>query len=571
MLSEYKKELDILKSSNEAPNWLSIEGYITLSNGYMLKDETPKSMYRRVSKAAAKYLGILDLEEKFFDYMYNKNWLCPASPILSNSGTERGLNISCYGLSVSDSVKGICSGIDELSALTKNGGGVGINFDNIRARGSYIRNGENGKTDGIIGFAKMYDSTILAMSQGNVRRGAAVLNLNIEHGDWYEFIRMRRPEGDILRQCPTLHQCTIINDEFMNKVQTGNLEARLKWVELMKARIETGESYILYLDNANRDNPKAYTNNQLEVNMTNLCSEILLHTDEEHSFICCLSSLNLTQYDNWKDTDLPYIGTLFLNGILNEFIEKSKNIHGLHKARLSAIKGRAIGLGVLGWHTLLQSKALSFSGFETMMLNRDIFSFIEKESIKASQYLASRFGEPEWCKGTGMHNTHLTALAPTRSNSIISGDVSFGIEPIVANAYTDKTSKGTFIRRNKQLAIVLDKYQKNTDKIWKDIARNNGSVQDLTFLTDNEKEVFKTAYEIDQNTLIQQAAQRQKYICQGQSLNLFFPTDIDPNQFSTIHINAWELGVKTLYYCRSKSGIKADIANRDSECENCEA
>lgn len=569
------KELKDLIKKGDAPKWMTLPAYTTLSKGYRLQKETPKKMYKRVAKSAAENLGKFELADLFFKMMWN-NWLCPASPVLSNLGTDRGLPISCYGIDIGDSVKRITEGVSELAMLSKNAGGVGVNFQRIRPRGSLIKGGANGTSEGFIPFAKMYDSTILGISQGSTRRGAASINANIEHGDWYEFIRMRRPEGDINRQCGNLHHCTVINDDFMERVEKGDYEARKKWVELMRARMETGESYIMYKDNVNRGNPKAYVKNKLEVDMTNICSEITLYTDDEHSFICCLSSLNMARWDEWRSYvskegwTLPYITTLFLNGVLNEFIKKAGEVWGLDKVVRSAIKGRAIGIGVLGWHTLLQSKNMPFASFQSMMLNNEIFSFIKQEAVSASKDLAVDFGEPEWCKGTGMYNTHLLAVAPTRSNSIISGDVSPGIEPFIANAYTDKTAKGTFIRRNPFLEKLLESKNKNTEKIWKDISRQHGSVQHLTFLSDEEKKVFLTAYEIDQMEILKQAAQRQKHICQSQSLNLFFPVDVPANYFHKVHFEAWKMGIKTLYYCRSKAGIQADIASRDDECASCE-
>lgn len=576
-----EKELEDLKKKGEAPEWYTIASYTIISRGYRLKGETPRKMYERVARSAAKYLkdrgfsmSYHHIGQMFFQAMWN-NWLCPASPVLSNLGLNRGLPISCYGNDSGDSIQRIMECATELALLTKGGGGVGMNLNRIRPRGSLIKNGENGKSEGIIPFAKIYDSTVNGISQGSTRRGAASVNLNIEHGDWHEFVRMRRPEGDINRQCQNLHHCTVINDSFMRKVIAGDYDARVKWAELMKARMETGEPYIMFKDNVNNANPVGYKKNGLEVDMTNICSEINLYTDDDHSFICCLASLNLAKWDEWRNTNIrgftiPAIATLFLNAVLDEFIDKASYIPGLEKVVRHAKKGRAIGIGVLGWHTLLQSKNMSFEGFQTMMLNAEIFKYIYNEAVKQSKSFAGEHGEPEWCKGTGMFNSHLIAVAPTRSNSIISGDVSAGIEPIIANAYVDKTAKGTFIRKNPFLMVLLDKYGKNNDKIWKDIARKHGSVQHLDFLSDDEKNIFKTAYEINQMAIIQQAAQRQKFICQSQSLNLFFPVDVKPSYFNKVHIQAWELGIKTLYYCRSKAGIQADVANRDEECLSCE-
>lgn len=571
MKKDFKKELKDLQSKMLVPSWLSEEGFIILSKGYLLPNETPKAMYHRVAKAAAKAINEPKLEKKFFEYMWN-GWLCPATPVLTNLGTERGLPISCFTIDIGDSVKEITEGLGELAALTKSGGGVGVVMDRIRSRGSPIKEGLNGESSGVIPFIKMYDSTILGIAQGSARRGAASVNLNIEHGDWQEFIRIRRPEGDINRQCHNIHQCTIINDSFMDKLKNKDKEARIRWTELMRARMETGESYIFWKDKANKANPVGYKKHKLEVNGTNICSEIMLHTDSDHSFICCLSSLNLAKWEEWKNTDLPQVATYFLNGVLNEFIDKSENMWGLEKARRSALKGRAIGIGVLGWHTFLQSNMIPFESFAAMSLNNEIFRTIKEGAVFASKELASKYGEPEWCEGSGQYNSHLLAIAPTRSNSIISGDVSFGIEPIVANAYLDKTHKGKFSRKNKELKKLLESKGKDTDKVWNSIQEAKGSVQHLDFLNDLEKSVFKTAYEINQKTLVQQASQRGAYVCQAQSLNLFFSHDVNHKYFNDVHLLAYELPhVKTLYYCRSTSGLKVAVKDENGECLACES
>lgn len=565
-----KTKLQELKANGLAPQWMTEEGFSTISKGYLLESETPRDMYIRVAKAAAIAVGEPSLEPKFFDIMYDKNWLCPASPVLSNLGTNRGLPISCYGIDTPDSVDGIYKSVHEMAMLTKHGGGVGVSISRIRGRGELIRGGANGKSEGIVPWAKCYDTAIIATSQGNVRRGAASMNLDIDHKDFDEFLHIRKPKGDVNRQCLNIHQCAVVSDDFMNRVENGNVNARKKWIELLKTRLETGEPYIMFKDTVNNNNPLAYKKNNLEVTMTNICSEIALYTDELHSFICCLSSLNLVKFDEWKDTDLVALSIKFLNGVLNEFITRAQHIPGFERVVRSAIKGRALGLGVLGWHTLLQQKGLSFDSFEAMMLNAQVFKNIYENSISASRDLAKIHGEPEWCKGTGMYNTHLIAIAPTRSNSIISGDVSPGIEPIIANAYTDKTAKGVFIRKNKTLAEVLEKYGKNTDDIWRQILIDNGSVENLKFLSEQEKEVFKTAYEINQKAIIRQAGQRQKYVDQAQSMNLFFPADADPKWFHEVHMEAWKAGVKTMYYCRSSSVIKGDVASRGDDCKSCE-
>jgi len=412
-MSNLENELNNLKETGEAPNWMTLAGYTTISRGYRLKGETPRKMYERVSKSAAKYLkdrnfhmSYHHLAGMFFQAMWN-NWLCPASPVLSNLGLDRGLPISCYGNDVGDSIQSIMGCATELALLTKGGGGVGINLQRVRPRGSLIKNGENGLSEGIIPFMKIYDSTVIGISQGSTRRGAASANLNIEHGDWHEFVRMRRPEGDVNRQCQNLHHCTVIDNNFMEKVLDGDYKARAKWAELMKSRMETGEPYIMYKDNVNNNNPEAYKKNDLKIDMTNICSEITLYTDDDHSFICCLASLNLSRWDEWRNTNIrgysiPAVATLFLNAVLDEFIDKGSQISGLEKVVRHAKKGRAIGIGVLGWHTLLQSKNMAFEGFQTMMLNAEIFKYINKEAVKQSKSMAYEFGETEWCDGTGM-------------------------------------------------------------------------------------------------------------------------------------------------------------------------
>ena len=567
--SEIESKLNKLKADSEAPEWMEVQSYDKLRKGYLSENETPRNMYRRIANSAAKHLLMPELEDKFFDLMWD-NILCPATPILSNSGTNRGLPISCYGVDVNDSVWDISGKVQEVSMLSKHGGGVGVGFSRIRPRGTKIQNGENGVSDGIVGFMKMYDSTINAMSQGSTRRGAGSINLDIEHGDWAEFIRMRRPEGDVNRQCGNLHHCTFIKDKWMESMLAGDFDKRQSWVELMKARMELGESYIAFYDNINKTNPDAYKTNNLDISMTNICTEITLHTDENHSFICCLSSLNLMKWEEFKARDAVKLSTYFLNGILNEFIFKARGLAGLHRVVRSAEKGRAIGLGVLGWHSLLQTKMMPFGSFETMQLNNEIFRHLKLEAVAASKELAEKFGEPTWLKGSEMYNTHLLAVAPTRSNCTISCVDSFGIEPLYSNYYIDSGSKGEYAVKNRLLEELLKSKNKNTKEVWKSIRQNKGSVQQLTFLNDQEKSVFKTAYEIDQQVIIQQAAQRQRWICQAQSLNLFFPKGVDPKYFSDTHILAWQLGVKTLYYCRSEAGIVVDEANRNEECVACE-
>ena len=586
---EYGWEVDV-----DFPQWGNNEIYIkTISKTYLQAGEKPKDAYWRVATAVAKRLDKPQLATKFFDYIW-KGWLCLATPVLSNTGTDRGLPISCFGIDVGDSIYEIGSKNLELMLLAKHGGGVGIGINMIRPAGSKITG--NGTSDGIVPFAKIYDSTILATNQGSVRRGAASVNIKIEHKDFEDFLEIREPKGDVNRQSLNLHQCVVVSDRFMKKLEEGDSEARRKWGKLLQKRKATGEPYIMFKGNVNKHNPEMYKKNGLKVHMTNICSEIVLHTDEQHSFVCCLSSLNLAKYDEWKDTDLIYTSTIFLDGVLEEFIQRAKNMRGFENSVRSAERGRALGLGVLGWHTYLQQKGLPFEGLQAQFETRKIFSQMKIESERASRDLAAEYGEPLWCKESGFRNTHLRAVAPTVSNSKLSGNVSSGIEPWAANVFTEQTSKGTFIRKNPELERVLRKIGKNNKEVWDKILEDGGSVQGLDFLDEwcfldgklvectevteeahkgrcnSVKDVFKTFKEINQLDLVRQAGVRQQYIDQAVSLNLAFPATAEPKWINQVHLEAWKQGVKTLYYMRTESVLRGDIAAKamDPECVSCE-
>ena len=576
------------------PEWGNTEIYVkTISKGYLLSHETPKDAYWRVSTAVANRLGKPYLASKFFDYIW-RGWLNLATPVLSNTGTDRGLPISCFGIDVGDSVQEIGQKNLEMMLLAKHGGGVGVGINQIRPAGSRIS--QNGTSDGVVPFAKIYDSTILATNQGSVRRGAASVNLNIEHGDFDEWIEIREPKGDVNRQCLNLHQCVVVGDKFMRKLEDGDSEARRRWSKVLQKRKATGEPYIMYKGNVNKQNPEAYKNNGLKVFMTNICSEIALHTDESHSFVCCLSSLNLSKYDEWKHTDLIYTATWFLDGVLEEFIQRAKNMRGFENSVRSAEKGRALGLGVLGWHTYLQQKGIPFDSLPAQFETRRIFSQMKIESERASRDLAEEYGEPLWCVGTGMRNTHLRAVAPTVSNSKLAGNVSPGIEPWAANVFTEQTAKGTFIRKNRELERVLSKAGMNNKDTWNKILEDGGSIQGIDELDnwafcdgklydlrndindfenkqfDKVKDVFKTFKEINQLELVRQAGVRQQYIDQSVSLNLAFPKEATPKWLNQVHIEAWKQGVKTLYYTRTESVLRGDIAAQamNPDCLSCD-
>ena len=551
------------------PEYMDEVALSTISKGYLMPGETPKKAYRRVAHAVAMRLNRPDLESKFFKYIWN-GWIGLASPVLSNTGTDRGLPISCFGIDTPDSVRGIGLTNAELMRLTSYGGGVGISLSRIRGRGESITG--NGRSEGVVPWAKIYDSTIIATNQGSVRRGAASVNLDINHADINEFLQIRRPKGDPNRQCLNLHQAVMVDDAFMKRLQDRDSEAMSLWLEILKSRVETGEPYIMFSDNVNKDNPLAYRMNNLDVSMTNICSEITLHTDEEHSFICCLSSLNLAKYDEWKDTDVVEIATYFLDGIMEEFIQKTNGKDSMVRSHRHAKKGRALGLGVMGWHTFLQQKQLPFNSIASTAWTHTIFSDIRTKSEAASRQLAIEYGEPLWCRGTGMRNTHVMAIAPTVSNSRIN-TCSAGIEPHPANVYVFNGAKGTFIVRNPELEKLLISKGKNQNKHWEKILSDNGSVQNLSsdILTEEEKEIFLTFPEINQLALVQQAAIRQRYIDQTQSLNVAFDPKDSPRWINQVHMEAWKLGIKTLYYLRTDSVIKGDLGSRTTDdCLSCD-
>jgi len=548
------------------PEWMDEVGVATISKGYLLPDETPRKAYRRVAKAIAERVRKPELESKFFKYIWN-GWIGLASPVLSNTGTDRGLPISCFGIDTPDSIRGIGLTNAELMKLTALGGGVGISTSRIRPRGTEITG--NGKSEGVVPWCKIYDSAIIATNQGSVRRGAASVNLDINHPDIKEFMQIRRPKGDPNRQCLNLHQCVVVDDAFMRRLQDRDSEAMSLWLDILKTRVETGEPYIMFKDNVNKNNPLAYAMNNLDVTMTNICTEITLHTDEEHSFICCLSSLNLAKYDEWKDTDVVETSIRFLDGVMQEFIDKSNGKDSMIRTHRHAQKGRALGLGVMGWHSFLQKKGLPFNSIASTAWTHTLFSDIRQKAEATSRELAQEYGEPVWCKGTGMRNTHLLAIAPTVSNSRLNS-CSAGIEPIPANIYTFNGAKGTFIVKNKELEELLESKDKNTEAVWDQILADNGSVQNLSALTEEEKEVYLTFSEVNQLELVRQAAIRQKYIDQTQSLNLCFdPTD-SPKWINQCHMESWKLGVKTLYYLRTDSVIKGDLGSRTAECISCD-
>jgi len=894
------------------PDFLTEAGLASLSGGYLLDGETVRDAYWRICNSIAGYLKKPELADKFFDYSFNKGWLCFSSPVLSNCGTNRGLPISCYSYTTPDSLQGIYDSYKEAAMLTKYGGGLGCDWNAVRARGTPIS--QNGKSNGVISWLKILDSMMWATSQGGVRRGNAAPYLSVDHGDFKEFLQIRKPKGDINRQCQNLHHGAIITNDFMNRCKARDQESLNTWNDILYTRLTTGEPYMLFVDNAQKEDPIWYKDKGLSTKVSNLCvspeteiltsngfkviselenqkviiwngeewsettifktgenqellevefsngetlkctpyhkfkiqkgydrgsgknkleiiekrayeleendklikwdlpfiefnksmkdpytqgffsgdgcsfngknhidlygekqkllnffnykenrsmnlsagklriyindsykkfevpsnhtldsrlkwlaglldsdgtvaingtnkalqigsikkdflievkrmlmtmgveskvtkmrdsgenllpdgkggnkfyntkssyrlligsndliklkelglecnrlileteknpnrdatqfvkitkikkleeksdtycfteskrnmgifngilagncAEIMLHTDEDHTFVCCLSSMNLAKWDEWKDTDAVKVATWFLDGVMEEFIQKAREKVGFERSVRFAEKSRALGLGVLGWHTLLQQKMIPFEDMQALFLNKLIFNKLQKDSKEASKELAKEYGEPEWLEGYGYRNSHQLAVAPTVTNSVIAGQVSPGIEPIAANIFIHKTAKGNFVVKNPNLIKLLEAKNQNTSEVWEEINSNGGSVKTLNFLSDEEKLVFKTAREINQFVVIKQAADRQPFIDQGQSVNLFF-TYPDPETkrnnpgleeevaqyISDVHKNAWELGLKSLYYLRSEGAVKADVKiRREEDCDYC--
>lgn len=539
-----------------APEWLSEEGLQTLSAGYLLSGETPRAMFERVAKAASAINEDESLFNDLFTCLWN-GWLGLASPVAANFGTSRALPISCYSVHLSDSVSSIYSHLKEVAQLSKNGGGVGVYMGDVRPAGAPITGG--GKSTGVVPWCQQYDLAARVVSQGGVRRGSFAIYLPIDHPDVPELLRAKDHSKGDPRKFIDSNVALTISDEWVESMIAGDSQKQELFGEVLKTRMISGSPYLVFIDNANRQNPECYVERGLHVSTSNLCSEIFLHTDEHHSFVCVLSSLNLARYDEYKDwhspdsgRTVPEIAIYLLDAVVSEFIRKAKDKVGLGRSVRFAEKSRALGLGTMGLHTLYQKRGLPFSSPGARELNIEAHRWIREQSEIASRKLAEKFGEPEWCVGSGRRHTHLTAIAPTRTNSVISGAFSQGIEPIDSNYFVAKQAKGSFVRKNPVLEKLLcDKGV--SDSIWEQILEAKGSVQHLDIFTDEEKEIFKTAREIDQFELVKQAADRQPFVCQGQSLNLFVDPESNAAYIMKLHLAAWKNGLKSLYYLKSSS------------------
>lgn len=543
--------------------WKNEESEQMLNRGYLLKGETIDGAIDRICKAAAQRLYKPELADAFKE-MIERGWMSLSSPIWANMGTERGLPISCFNVDVPDNIEGITHKLGEVIMQTKIGGGTSAYFGNLRGRGSAVT--DNGKSSGAVSFMRLFDTAMDTISQGGVRRGAFAAYLDIDHPDIEEFLKIK----SIGHPIQNLFYAVCIPDYWMQDMIDGDNAKREVWAKVLESRQQKGLPYIFFSDNVNRNKPQVYKDLNYTINASNLCSEIMLPSSYDESFICCLSSMNLELYDEWKDTDAVRLAIFFLDAVLQEFINKTDGNYYLEGANRFAKRYRALGLGVLGWHSYLQRNMIPFEGLKAKQLTTKIFSDLQSKSDKASVDLARIYGEPEVLKGYGRRNTTTLAIAPTTSSSAILGQTSPGIEPFSSNYFKAGLAKGNFMRQNKYLKQLLEYKGIDNEDIWRSIMLNHGSVQHLKELTTDEKDVFKTFKEISQLEIIQQAAIRQKYIDQAQSLNLNIPPNLPIKEVNKLMIEAWQLGVKTLYYQRSQSVSKEMVTSLVS-CVSCEA
>lgn len=560
LYEELSQERKNMQAAGIMPDWYTTGGWQMVKAKYLMPGETVQGMYQRVAKAAARHMPDPHYWERQFFHITWKGWLSPATPILVNMGTNRGTPVSCSGADIQDNVQDFYLTQAETAQLTKNGFGTSANLSNIRPRGTPISTG--GTASGVLPVLKDYVQLSRDVSQGNNRRGAWAGYLDIEHGDFWEV-------ADYLMNNPDdLNLGWNVHESFLNRLDEGDEEALRRFQRVLKIKAVTGKGYFVKLDTINRQAPAMYQDRGMTVKASNLCTEITLFSDADHSFTCVLSSMNLSKWDEWKDTDAVYVATVFLDCVAQEFIELGRKISGLERTVRFTEKGRALGLGVLGFHSLLQKKSIPFGDFRAHSLNNVIFKHLHDESLRASQWMAKELGEPEWCQGYGVRNTHRTAIAPTMSTSIICGGNSQGIEPIVANAFNQNTAVGEISRVNPQLVAIMKARGVYNPETIKRIIDEKGSVQWADWLSDEEKEVFLTAYEINQSDILRLASARQKHLCQTQSLNLFFSADEQEEYIAQIHQQALlDPMINSLYYLRSMSNVRAS----KGECTACHA
>ena len=578
--TKYNYLLNARKSAERKQNkkasfdWLTDHSRNFLAAGYVAEGIAPEVRIREIADRAEKILGVKGYSDKFYNYM-EQGFFSLSSPVWSNFGKERGLPISCFGSNISDDMGNILFTQSEVGMMSKLGGGTSGYFGNIRHRGSSVKN--NGEASGSVHIMQLFETMVDVVSQGSVRRGRFSPYLPVEHEDILEFLDIGT-EGNPIQE---LTHGVTVTDKWLQEMIDGDMEKRTIWAKVLQRRGEIGYPYIFFKDNANKGAPEVYKKNNYSVNASNLCTEIMLPSNEKWSFVCCLSSLNVLHYEKWKNTDAVETMIFFLDAVITEFVEKldvyrdstelddQQTFLFMRRAYDFAKDHRALGLGVLGWHSLLQSRMLAFNSQEAYNLNTEIFKNIKNKSYDASQKLANMFGEPEVLKGCGRRNATLNAIAPTTSSAFILGQVSQGIEPIWSNIYVKDIAKSKSTIKNPFLVKLLQKKDKDNKEVWNSIRDKDGSVQHLDFLSDEEKNVFKTYSEIDQMDIIYQAANRQNYIDQGQSVNLMIHPNMPAKEINKIYISAWRLGLKSLYYQHSMNAAQQFKQNK--ECASCEA
>ena len=542
--------------------WLNKDSRKFLERGYLLEGETPEQRIRDIAEHAEKILGIEGYADKFENYMH-RGFYSLSSPVWSNFGRERGLPISCFGSYVPDTMSGILEKTAEVGIMTAQGGGTSGYFGDIRGRGAPISTG--GKSTGAVHFMELYDKLMNVVSQGNVRRGSFAAYLPVDHPDIEEFLKIRSEGNDI----QDMSIGVTVSDEWMKSMIAGDKEKRSIWGLIIKKRFETGYPYVFFEDNVNNQAPNVYKDKNEKIYASNLCSEIMLPSNPAESFVCCLSSLNLLKWDKLVDTDAVETLVYFLDAVISEFVDKTEGMQFMNAPRRFALNHRALGVGVLGWHSYLQKNMIAFESMEAKMVNGTIWSTIRERADKASVELADMFGEAPILEGYGRRNTTTLAVAPTTSSSFILGQVSPSIEPLNSNYFVKDLAKGKFTFKNPELRKLLTRKKQNTDDVWRSILVHGGSVQHLDFLEQEEKDVFKTFGEISQKEIIIQAGIRQKHIDQGQSLNIMIPPTTKPKEVNELMIFAWEQGIKSLYYQRSANPAQ-ELARSILTCSTCE-
>ena len=575
LLQARKEAMQNAKSKMDLPKikWLTENSRKFLESGYLTGDTTPEERILEIAQHAEKILGINGYAEKFYKYM-SEGFYSLASPVWSNFGKKRGLPISCFGSCIADDMGDILYTQSEVGMMSKLGGGTSGYFGKIRHRGAEVKN--NGSSSGSVHIMQLFEKMVDIVSQGSVRRGRFAPYLPIDHQDIHEFLEIGT-EGNAIQE---LTHGVTVGDQWMQEMIDGDVEKRTLWAKVLQRRGEIGYPYIFFRDHANNGTVDVYKDKKLKIHGSNLCTEIMLPSNEDWSFVCCLSSMNLLHYDKWKNTDAVETLTYFLDAVMEEFITKLEVYKNstdrddqltftfMEKAYNFAKDNRALGLGALGWHSLLQSKMLPFDSEEAFKLNSEIFKTIKDKSYKASEELAKLFGEPAVLKGYGRRNTTLNAIAPTTSSAFILGQVSQGIEPIWSNSYVKDIAKIKTTIKNPFLVDLLEEKGQNTTEVWRSIRDYDGSVQHLDFLSENEKDVFKTYPEIDQNVIVYQAANRQNHIDQGQSINVMVHPDMPIKDVNKIYITAWKLGVKSMYYQHSMNA--AQKFKQKKSCDSCE-